>query len=103
MSLLSEEEVAERLLITKRYVQKLCRERQIEFVEPRPRVRGFLPEHIDDYIRRKTVTPPRLIDKPRSEQLPFRPKSVQSEGGEEDSLRGRSVRAHLKEEMRSWR
>lgn len=101
--LLTEEQAAERLLISRRRLQALCREGRIEFVQVTPRVRGFTEEHIAEYIRRKTITPPKVVDTPRSERLPFRPKSVQSEGGEGRSSTGHSVRAHLREEMRSWR
>jgi excisionase family DNA binding protein len=94
--LLTEEQAAERLLISKPHLQRLCREGKIQFVQVTPRKRGFLPEHIDTYIQRKIIIPPETVDAPKSERVAYFPRSVETSG----AMPGR---AHLREEMRQWR
>jgi excisionase family DNA binding protein len=98
--LLTEEEVAEKLHISRRRLQALCRDGGIEFVRVTPRVRGFLPEHVEEFIRRKTVTPPKVVDRSVDKSLPFAPRGGENRKSAGDSL---SERKKLREELRSWR
>ena len=99
-TLLTESEAAQRLLITRRSLQRLCREGRIQFVQVTPRVRGFKEEHITEYIRRRTVTPPKVVDRSVSKSLPFPRKRGDNRKSTGDSL---SERKRMKEELRSWR
>jgi excisionase family DNA binding protein len=96
MELLTEQQAAERLHLSRRKIQDLCRSGKIAFVQVTPRTRAFLPEHIDEFIRRRTVTPPKLVDRSLRQSLPSRRK-----GGELEKSFGDTAKA-LREEMRQW-
>ena len=93
MHLLTEEEAAKALLITKRRLQELCREAQIGFVQISPRVRGFTSEQVDEYVQRKMVGPKaggpksgvavgaNAVDKAKASRLSSRGRSVTMKGG----------------------
>jgi len=98
--LLSEEQAAKKLLVSRRTLQRMCREGEIQFVQLQPRVRGFRPEHIEEYIRRKTVTPPKLVDRSAIKSLPFPWKGGDERKSTGDTL---SERKRMKEELRSCR
>jgi hypothetical protein len=98
LELLSPEDAARQLRRSVRTIHAFVREGKLECVQQSPRVRFFLQEHIDAFIRRHTMTLPTPIDKSMSAGLPLPRKR-----GDKEKSTGDSVRAQLKKEMRSWR
>ena len=94
--LLSEDEVAEKLLISRRHLQRLCREKRIRFVRISQRTRGFTEGQIAEFIRSQTVAP-KVIDRQRDARVASPPKSAK--GGDRKSL-GVTGPVSLTEEMR---
>jgi DNA excision repair protein ERCC-4 len=92
---------AERLRLSKRRLQDLCRTGQIGFVQVTPRMRAFTEEQIAEYVQQRTVVPPRrLVDRKSPDKLPFAPRGGDHRKSTGDSL---SERKKMKEELRSWR
>jgi excisionase family DNA binding protein len=91
--------VADYLGKTVKTVHQLVREGKLCCVQITGRDRRFTPEQIEEFIRSRTITPPKLVDKKSSNSL-----LCPRKGGEEkstgDSL---SERKRMKEELRSWR
>ncbi len=97
-ALLTENQVAEMMHLSKRRVQDLCRAGQIGYVQIAPRQRAFLQEHVDEYIRSKTIIPPKKIDTHAGKKLPSSWK-----GGDGRKSLGDTERAQLRKELAQWR
>lgn len=97
--LLTEDQVAEMLHLSRRRVQDLCRAHQIGFVQVAPRQRAFLQEHVDAYIRAKTIVPPKRIDTPGVNPLRSSWRGGELRKSQEEEL----TRAQIRKELRSWR
>jgi excisionase family DNA binding protein len=97
MELMTEQEAADRLHLSKRRLQDLCRAGQIGFVQVTPRIRVIGEEHILEYIKRHSVVPPKKVDKPKAESLRFPRK-----GGDLAKKEGDKAKASLRKEMRQW-
>jgi excisionase family DNA binding protein len=94
-SLLTIEQVSERLHLSIRTIHGLCREGKLGYVQVRARERLFLPEQVDDFIKSCTIEPPKPIDRNTTQRLPSLQKGGDSRGC------GDSAKA-LRKEMRSW-
>lgn len=96
--LLSITDVAKILNLTVRRVHCLCREGKLAYVSHSPRRRDFLPEHVEAYVRSRTITPPpKAVDIDRRKVLPWKPQPTVSEKSQKGS-----VTKALKEEMAQW-
>lgn len=96
--LLTPEQVADLLGVRVKTLHRFVREGKIACVQVSARDRKFTEEQIKQFVRSRTIEPPKSIDNSEADRIPFRPKPFK--GGEE--LSGGSVRAQLMEEMRSW-
>ena len=93
--LLTAETVSSILGISPKTVHKLVREQKLACVQVTSRERRFTPEQVQEYIRSQST--PIRVDKKDRRSVQSHPKK----GGAKSS--GNTVRAQLKEEMRSWR
>jgi excisionase family DNA binding protein len=96
--LLTETEVAEILHLSRRRVQDLCRAGQLAYVQVAPRQRAFLQEHVDAYVRSKTIIPPKKIDSQAGMKLPSPRK-----GGDAQKSPRDMERAQIRKELAQWR
>jgi len=98
--LMTVEDIAARLRIKPRTVNKLVRERRLSCVQVTPRERRFLPEHLQAFIASRTIEPPKMVDAPRPIPLTSSPKTAKPGEviGERESDKGAIIR-----ELRSWR
>lgn len=96
--LLSEDDAAQILLITKRKLRELCREGSIECVQSSPRRRGFTQEQVKAYIKRQTVCRPKPVDRKPDARVASLPKSPK--GGDSRKSLGGEGSVSLTEEMR---
>ena len=94
VSLLDAEEVALRYKISTKTVHKLVREGKLACVQITAKERRFTQEQVDEYIRSQSIEV--RVDKRDPRVVSSRPKK----GGVKSS--GDTVRAQLREEMRSW-
>jgi excisionase family DNA binding protein len=92
--LLTPDQAASLLQISKQTVHKLCRERKLEYVEVNKKERRFTEKQIEEYILAQTVKKPGIDNKPRK-RLPCPLK-----GGEKEKSLGCS-RNDLRKEIRS--
>jgi glycine cleavage system regulatory protein len=98
-SLLSEREAASVLRISLKTLQEHARNAEIEYVQVTKRKRAYTLKQIQQFIERKTirVPVPVTIDRTSRNQVPSPRK-----GGDQSKSSRESVRAQLREEMRSW-
>ena len=103
IELLTVDEAAERLLITKRRLQEICREGQIAFVQISGRVRGFTEENILEYVQRKTQQP-KTVDIKGGRRVASPKRIVHKKGGEKPKSPGdkKSVSLTTKEIKQLW-
>lgn len=94
-TLVTAEEAAKTLRISRRYLHGLAREGKIGCVEYSPTKRVFRQEDIEAFIRdrSKSVTPPKQVDTTPRKLIPSAREVKSSEVS----------RAQLKKEMRQWR
>ena len=93
-SLLSPSEVAGLLRVSAKTIHKLVREGRLACVQITDRERRFTDEQVQEYIRSQTI--PVRVDK----KAPRPVSSLPRKGGVKSS--GDSIKAQLREEMRSW-
>ncbi len=95
LDLVTADEAAKNLRISRRYLHGLAREGKISCVQYSSAKRFFRPEDIEAFIRDrcKPVTPPKRIDTTSQKLVPSS-REVQS---------SEVSRAQLREEMRRWR
>jgi excisionase family DNA binding protein len=96
--LLTVEEVAKLLGVKPRYVHHLVRQGELGRVQSSHRKRRFTQEQVDQYIRNRSTPTPTPVDRKTPESL-----SCPLKGGDLKKSSGDSVKAQLREEMRSWR
>jgi len=92
--LLEPKEVASMLMVSIKTVHKLVRERKLACVQVTASDRRFTHEQVQEYIRTQSTEV--RVDKRTAPTVSSRPKK----GGAKSS--GDTVRAQLREEMRSW-
>ncbi len=86
--------VAAILGVSPKTIHKLAREKKLACVQVTSSDRRFTPEQVQEYIRSHST--PVRVDKKAAPAVSSRPKK----GGAKSS--GDTVRAQLREEMRSW-
>jgi excisionase family DNA binding protein len=91
------QEAAEILSISKKSIHALCRRGLLSYVRVNAKERRFTDQQLLEYVEAQTV--PRKVDKTTAKRISSPP--PRRKGGESE-VPGGSVRAHLREEMRSW-
>jgi excisionase family DNA binding protein len=91
------QEAARILSISTKTVHALCRRGLLSFVQINGKERRFTDQQIQEYVESRTV--PRRVDKNHSGRISSPP--LRDKGGDSE-VPGGSVRAHLREELRSW-
>jgi excisionase family DNA binding protein len=94
--LLTASDVGKLLRISSRTVNKLAREGNLRYVQVTTKKRGFLPEHVEEYINSRDSG----IDKPRSRRLP--PPAKKGGGSQKLVESSRTDLDLLKKEIREW-
>jgi excisionase family DNA binding protein len=89
-------EAAELLKTSPKTVHKLCRDNKLGFVLVNGKDRRFTDEHLEEYVRSRTVPVKKPVDKKASPHLPSARK-----GGE--TRKTDVSRASLRKEMRQCR
>jgi len=95
--LLTADAVAEYLGLRVKTVHQFVREGKLGCIQISPRDRRFTEEQIQAYLRSRTIAPPKPIDNPKRQKVAY-----PQRGGGAKRLSGDSIRAQLREEMRSW-
>jgi len=97
-SLLTVEDIAQRLKVKPKCVHAYVREGKLGCVQISPRERRFTEAQFQAFIESRTITPPKKVDVAATRPIGSAPSS--KKGGAISE--GISVRARLREELRSW-